>query len=249
MTAGPPADPQAKRPTRAARAAWWARRQPALLALLAAGCLAVAAAVLVAAAGGDVRALDRAALRALRHADAPGRGVGPAWIAEAAAEFTALGGKAVIPTVVLLAAGLLALTRRPGLAAGLIASTAGAAVFAFLLKDWADRPRPPAAWRLQDVHTTSAFPSVHAALATVVYVTLGTLAAEATPRRAVRAYLVSAGVLVAAGVGLTRVYLGVHWLTDVAAGWAVGAAWAYGLRAATRAARARRFARQDGAGA
>ena len=159
--------------TRAARAARLARAQPALVGLLAAGAAAVLAAGLTAAVrGGETRAFDRAVLRALRDGGRPADGLGPPWVAEAAAEFTALGGKAVIPAVAVLAAGFLVLTRRPFLAAGLIACVAGAAVVAFLLKDLTERPRPPTAWRLRDAHTTAAFPSAHAALATVAYVTL-----------------------------------------------------------------------------
>ena len=243
MTAPPPGTESPgppRRPTRASRAAWWARTQPALLALLAFGGGAVTVGLLAdAVAGGPTQSVDFAVLAALRENDSRRDGLGPAWVAEAAAEFTVLGGKAVIPAVVLLAAGYLALTRRPGLAVGLTLSVAGAAAVTFLLKDVIDRPRPPPSVRLRDDHTTASFPSTHAAIATVTYLTLGVLAAEATNRRAVRVYCVSAGVLIAAGVGLTRSTSACR--ADVAAGWLIGGCWAYALRAITARLRARRY--------
>ena len=93
------------------------------------------------------------------------------------------------------------------------------------LKGLFDRPRPDLVPHAVEVYTMS-FPSGHATLSAVTYLTLGALLARVQPRRRVKAYLLGVAVLLAVLIGASRVYLGVHWPTDVLAGWCVGAAWA-----------------------
>src|SRR3546814_11966667 len=73
---------------------------------------------------------------------------------------------------------------------------------------------------------SSSFPSGHAMTAGVVYLTLAAVLIRVETRRRLKAYLLSLAVLVTVAVGASRVYLGVHWPSDVVAGWAAGAAWA-----------------------
>ena len=87
------------------------------------------------------------------------------------------------------------------------------------------RPRPELVSHLVDV-TSFSFPSGHATMATITYLTLGVLLARVQERRRMKLYLLAVAILVALIVGISRVYLGVHWPTDVLAGWCVGAAWA-----------------------
>ena len=96
-----------------------------------------------------------------------------------------------------------------------------------LLKLGFARPRPELVSHLVNVNSFS-FPSGHATMATITYLTLGVLLARVQKRRHMKLYLLAVASILALLVGFTRVYLGVHWPTDVIAGWCVGTAWALG---------------------
>jgi undecaprenyl-diphosphatase len=104
-----------------------------------------------------------------------------------------------------------------------VGAMAGASLVFRLLKVFFDRARPPLADRLV-AETNESLPSGHATMSTVV---VGTIVVLAWAGRGVlaRAAMVAAAAAWIGAVGATRVYLGVHWVSDVLAGWAVGAAW------------------------
>ena len=70
------------------------------------------------------------------------------------------------------------------------------------------------------------FPSGHAALSAVCYLTLGVLLAQTQASRTLRIYFIATAMVLTLLVGVTRIYLGVHYPTDVLAGWCFGIAWA-----------------------
>jgi undecaprenyl-diphosphatase len=177
------------------------------------------------AATGAADAHDRALLLALRDRTDPSDPLGPAWLEETMRDFTALGGVGVLLLLTLGATVYLLLLRKPHMAALMIAAVAGGAVASLLLKLAFDRPRPDLVPHGSYVYTAS-FPSGHAMMSAVTYLTLGALVASVRPQRGVKAFLILSSVLLTVLVGVSRVYLGVHWPSDVLGGWAAGAAWA-----------------------
>ncbi len=137
-------------------------------------------------------------------------------------------GSAFVTTLVSIAAvSYFLLDQRPR-AALLLASIIVLGVgVVFALKFGIHRPRPDLVPHAMDALSPS-FPSGHAAAAAVVYLSIGSLAARAVARTRVKVFLLGVAVLLTLGVGISRVYLGVHWPTDVLAGWTIGAVWALG---------------------
>lgn len=171
--------------------------------------------------------LDRHILLALRNPDDLTDPLGPRWLQHAAVDITSLGGHAVLITLVVLIAGFLLIDRRRASAALVLASSIGATLVSLGLKLLFARPRPDVVEHLVGVSTPS-FPSGHALLSAAIYLTLGALLAREFPQPALRRYFLGAAVTLTVLVGLSRIYLGVHWPSDVLAGWVIGSLWAWG---------------------
>ena len=174
---------------------------------------------------GDMGHFDESLLRLMRTADDPRVPVGPAWLPEIMAELTALGGTAVTTVVLLFSIGYLALEGRLGAAALVTAASAGGGLLSFGLKQAFGRDRPSIVPHLVMVRSHS-FPSGHSISTAVIYLTLGALLARFAAHRRSRIYVISLSLGVTFLVGVTRVYLGVHYPSDVLAGWAAGLGWA-----------------------
>lgn len=204
-----------------------ARREAVLLVAVLAVVLGVWAFVEVAqgVVEGGARAVDERLLRLMRRPDDPARPVGPAWLADAARDVTALGGAPVLVFVVLAVLGYLAFERKGREMALLALAVGGGTALSTVLKELFDRGRPEVVSRLAPTVTAS-FPSGHSMLAAVVYLTLGALLARVAAQRRVKTYVLGLAMLLTVLVGLSRVYLGVHYPTDVLAGWSAGLAWA-----------------------
>jgi len=173
---------------------------------------------------GEARWFDESLLLALLTSD-PADPIGPRWFETAIMDITALGGFAVLALVTLLAVGYLLAINRWGGALMLLAATLGGTAISEGLKMGFNRPRPDLVAHV--VETTSmSFPSGHAMLSAVTYLTIGALIAHTQESRQLRGYVLGAAILLTLLIGASRVYLGVHWPTDVLAGWCLGAAWA-----------------------
>ena len=174
---------------------------------------------------GDTRSFDEAVILSMRNADDRADPIGPPWFEEAVRDMTSLGSMTILVFITLGVVGYLALSGAHG-AALLVAGSVGSgiAVTEFLKETFA-RPRPDLVSHAAKVFSQS-FPSGHATLSAVTYLTLGALLARVQPNRVLKAYLLLVAILLTLLVGVSRVYLGVHWPTDVLAGWCFGAAWA-----------------------
>lgn len=174
---------------------------------------------------GDTHALDEALLLALRDGADLSDPIGPGWMEEMGRDFTALGGVGVLTTLTLAIAGFLWLQGKHRAMWLLLISIGSGLIVSIVLKEGFDRPRPDLVPHESIVYTAS-FPSGHAMLSAVTYLTLGALLARVQPKRRLKVYLFALAVFLTVAIGISRVYLGVHWPTDVLAGWTVGAAWA-----------------------
>ncbi|WP_241491917.1 phosphatase PAP2 family protein [Sphingomonas endophytica] len=209
----PIAEPRTTPP--APRAAW--------IALALAGL--IAAALLALQVRGGPFVWDRAIMLGLRTQGDTAQPIGPAWLHEAMVNITALGSGTILTCVVTAVAGLL-LVRRMWLTAALVTvATLAGTTIAGQAKYWVGRPRPELVDHLVQV-TGLSFPSGHATNSAITYLTLAGLVAQVTHGRAVRRYVLGLAVVLVGAIGVSRVYLGVHWPSDVLAGWCAGTGWA-----------------------
>ncbi|MBO9624279.1 MAG: phosphatase PAP2 family protein [Sphingomonas sp.] len=174
---------------------------------------------------GDTAAIDRAIMQAMRVPGHPGQPVGPAWLPSAVRDVTALGSTTVLTMVVLVTACFLALRRRFRSALLVLAATSLGALAVTLVKALIARSRPDLVERLMQ-EASHSFPSGHAANSAIVYLTLATLLFPVLRGWRMRGFVLGVAILLVGLIGVSRVYLGVHWPSDVLAGWAFGSCWA-----------------------
>jgi len=172
---------------------------------------------------GETLSLDRKLLLAMRNPDlSPKGGV---QFEEVMRDCTAAGGVALLTLITFSTAGFLVLAGKKNMAAFVCTSILSGLLLSLALKDIYHRPRPNIVPH-EDSIITSSFPSGHSMLSALTYLTLGALLARSYTRRRLKAYFLCLAALVPGLVGVSRVYLGVHWPTDVLAGWTAGATWA-----------------------
>jgi undecaprenyl-diphosphatase len=174
---------------------------------------------------GRVQPLDERLMLGLRVDGDPQRPRGPEWLPGAMRDVTALGSAPVLLIFMAAVGGALAARRQYHALAFLIAASAGGILLNNALKGFFSRPRPELALRLTDVRSLS-FPSGHAMQSAIIYLTLAAFLARLVEGRALKVYFVAFAFLLSFVVGVSRVYLGVHYPSDVIAGWCAGLAWA-----------------------
>jgi len=182
-------------------------------------------------ASDGVEDLDRAILLALR--TSPDDPIGGASVQAAMLHITGLGSSVVTGLITLIAVLFLAIAGRWRYAALVLAAALGTLLVMLALKGLYDRPRPPFVTHL-DPQTDESFPSGHSMIASALYLTLSTLIAQALPTRRLRIFTIATGAVLALMIGVSRLYMGVHYPTDVLAGWTVGCAWALIIGIAAR---------------
>ena len=191
---------------------------------------------------GDTLNFDNAVLMALRTPGDPADPIGPAWFEEAVRDVTSLGSFSVLGILVVVVFAYLLLVGKQRTGWFMVFAVVGGTIISTVLKALFDRPRPDLTG-VAEVFTAS-FPSGHATVSAVVFLTIGAMLAEATPERRLKLLYIATAILLTVLVGVSRIYLGVHYPTDVLAGWSLGAAWA--LLCTTAAHFARERAKERG---
>lgn len=174
---------------------------------------------------GDTLTIDEAILLALRNPADRNDPLGPPWLEEMGRDYTALGGIAVVGLVSGVTCIYMALSRRWTMLWLILSVVGGSLLLNSLLKAGINRTRPDLVPHGMTVYYAS-FPSGHAMLSASVYLTMGALLARIQKYRYQAVLIMGTAILVTVLVGVSRVYLAVHWPSDVVAGWVAGTVWA-----------------------
>ena len=179
-------------------------------------------------AGETLDAVDRPVLNFVTRHREP-------WLTSVAKSLTALGSSAVlVPLLVAVGLGWRRWRRTWRPLGRMGGAYLGAFVLAQVVKDLVGRPRPPASAAVVHV-TTFAFPSGHATQGAAGWGALAVLAAATTSSWARKVTIWTTALVLVLLIGLSRMYLGVHWATDVLGGWAIGSLWLVLFQAASTA--------------
>jgi len=173
---------------------------------------------------GETEAFDNALLMLFRTSDPSHALIGPLWVQEMMRDVTALGSFACLGLLVVGVAIYLLLAGLRNAALLMVVCVLSGTALSTLLKMNYDRPRPELETFTHQF--TSSFPSGHSMLSAVTYLSIGALLARLAPTMALKIYALSAAVFLTILVGFSRLYLGVHFPSDILAGWCIGAAWA-----------------------
>lgn len=169
--------------------------------------------------------IDEAIFMFLRNAENPDLPGGPSWLTQVGQDITAMGGNTVLIILSMLVMLYLYIVQKRELIWVVLLATGGAILLSLLLKMGFARPRPDLVTHATTVYTSS-FPSAHAMVSASVYLTLGVLLARIHHHPMMKVFIIMASIFLTVIIGVSRVYLGVHWPTDIVAGWAAGVVWA-----------------------
>ncbi len=177
---------------------------------------------------GETSYFDRMIELAFRHSDNLAQPVGPAFLKTAMIDLTAMGSETILTLTTLAAVAFLLLRKRGRQALLLAVAVGGGAIISGILKGQFARPRPDIVPHLVPVSSGS-FPSGHAMNSAIVYLTIAVLVARSYKESRTRLFIVGLAAIMTFTIGVSRVYLGVHWPSDVIAGWLVGGGWALAM--------------------
>ena len=173
---------------------------------------------------GEMEAVDQTILMLFRDPANLDKTIGPLWLHEMVRDITALGSFSLLGLIVVGVCIYLMLARMRAEALLVVTSVVGGTILSTLLKMGYNRPRPDLTTLSEQF--TASFPSGHAMLSAVTFLTLGAVLSRFAPTRPLRFFTIGVAVLLTLMVGVSRLYMGVHYPSDVLAGWCLGAAWA-----------------------
>jgi undecaprenyl-diphosphatase len=173
---------------------------------------------------GTTQSFDVWVVQLLRNPQDLALPLGPRWLAAGGRDVTALGSNAVLTLIVAIVVGFLHLQRQHKTMWLVFLAVCSGSVLSQLLKLGFARPRPDFVPHAATM--TQSFPSGHSLLSAVVYLSLGALLAQQEQRRRIKIYFLGVALCLTFLIGISRIYLGVHYPTDVLAGWTVGLVWA-----------------------
>jgi undecaprenyl-diphosphatase len=169
--------------------------------------------------------IDMQILRAFRYPDNLKRPVGPGWLFEVMRDITSLGGSTIVSLITFFVIGYFILKKQYSMLFLVLAAVIGGAVMDLELKELFGRIRPEIIPRLIP-EKSYGFPSGHSMMSAIIYLSLASLIARMQVRRIDKIYVISVAIFLSLMIGISRVYLGVHFPTDVLGGWSLGLAWA-----------------------
>lgn len=173
---------------------------------------------------GEMEEFDNTILMWFRDPTNIDQTIGPSWVHEMVRDITALGSFSLLGLIVAVVCISLVMARKRGAALLVIISVLTGTLISTVLKTSYDRPRPDLTTMSEQF--TASFPSGHAMLSAVTFLTLGAVLAQLAPTRALRIFSFTMAIILTVMVGMSRIYMGVHFPSDVLAGWCLGAAWA-----------------------
>lgn len=176
-------------------------------------------------AEGEAAAIDTAILLLFRNPGDLNQMIGPPWLRQTMIDITTLGSSTVLTLIVIGSTGFMLVKHAYRIAALIVGATISGSVIVSVLKGFLERPRPTLVDHLV-AETSMSFPSGHAANSAIVYLTIAVLFMRIEPKLSTRLFVLAASIMIVTAIGVSRVALGVHWPSDVLAGWLFGTGWA-----------------------
>jgi len=171
------------------------------------------------------RGLDNRILLALRTPGDLSQPIGPRFVKNASLDISSLGSAPVLTLIIVMICGYLLLERKFAATWFILFASISGTILNQILKEFVGRERPQIVPHLSEISNYS-FPSGHSMLSAIIYLSLAVLLTKTVKTRPTKMYLIGAAFFLAFLIGLTRMILGVHYPSDVLAGWTAGTAWA-----------------------
>jgi len=174
---------------------------------------------------GETISIDDSILKSLREPNDVSKPAFPDWVTVAMKDITSLGSAAVITLITLIISGYLLLRKQYFRLWLVLAATIGGALLMAGLKEFIGRTRPEVVTHLLEEKSLS-FPSGHSMMSAVIFLTQAVLLSKIETNRKIKIYIIFVALLLMLLIGISRIYIGVHYPTDVLAGWVAGISWA-----------------------